>query len=56
MMESIARMDAKPLLLRITETPALYGLVVRERGQLVEYVSYRVAQARMKRRATSRVR
>ncbi|OGV71915.1 MAG: hypothetical protein A3K19_07395 [Lentisphaerae bacterium RIFOXYB12_FULL_65_16] len=31
---------------RLTEEPGLYGLVVRERGELIEYVSYREAARR----------
>lgn len=49
-------MESKPLLLRITENPALYGLVVRERGQLVEYVSYQVARVRLARRSAHKSR
>ncbi len=29
--------------LRLTENPSLYGFVVRERGEWIEYVSYRTA-------------
>ncbi len=41
--------NRRPSILRLTEEPALYGMVVRERGELVEYVSYRVARARLAR-------
>jgi hypothetical protein len=33
--------------LRITEEPSLYGLVVREAGQLIEFVSYSEAARRL---------
>jgi len=32
--------------MRITENPTLWGLVVREHGELVEFVSYRQARVR----------
>ena len=32
---------------RLTEDPALYGLTVRERGELVEFVSYEEARRRL---------
>ena len=31
----------------LTEDPTLYGLVTRERGQLVEFISYREASRRL---------
>ncbi|MBT3377754.1 MAG: hypothetical protein HN742_06390 [Lentisphaerae bacterium] len=31
---------------RLTEDPALFGMVIRERGHLIEYVSYREALKR----------
>ncbi|OGV66156.1 MAG: hypothetical protein A3K19_19590 [Lentisphaerae bacterium RIFOXYB12_FULL_65_16] len=32
---------------RLTEVPALYGLVIRERGELIEYVSFAEARRRL---------
>jgi len=32
---------------RLTEVPSLYGLVVRERGELIEYVSFEEARRRL---------
>jgi len=39
----------RPITVRITENPALVGLVLRERGELVEYVSYTQAATRQSR-------
>jgi len=33
---------------RITEEPMLYGLVIRERGELIEFVSFAEARRRQK--------
>lgn len=32
---------------RLTEVPSLYGFVVRERGKLIEYVSFEEAKRRL---------
>jgi hypothetical protein len=32
---------------RLTEVPALYGLVLREKGELIEYVSFAEARKRL---------
>ena len=32
---------------RLTEIPALYGLVVRERGELIEYISFEEMKKRL---------
>jgi len=31
----------------LTEIPALYGLVVRERGELIEYISFEEMKKRL---------
>lgn len=33
--------------IRITEEPSLYGLLIRERGEFIEYVSYGEARLRV---------
>jgi len=38
--------SARAAELRLTEDPTLYGMVTREQGQLVEYVSYEEALRR----------
>jgi len=40
--------------IRITENPSLYGLVVREQGELVEFVSYAEARRRVEARNVPR--
>ncbi len=35
--------------IRITEEPSLYGLLLRENGEAVEYVSYSEARLRVER-------
>ena len=37
----------EPVAIRITEEPSLYGLLIRERFGLVEYVSYHEARLRV---------
>ena len=32
---------------RLTEVPSLYGLVLREKGELIEYVSFAKARKRL---------
>ena len=39
--------------LRLTEEPTLYGLVIRERGELIEFVSF--AEARRRQEAAMRM-
>ena len=43
-----SRAARAPHAMRITENPALYGLVLREHGQLVEFVSYQTARRRLR--------
>lgn len=50
MLNQVRELRRHHIEMRIVEDPSLYGLLVRERGEPVEYVSYREAARRRSQR------